>query len=100
MDLDSVLLIIREGLHFGIALTLLSYQPRGARYRKGVSCLAMIMAASNLGLGVMLLTGAVEPKAIGSQWLHIGAFGSLFWLILMCRGNVAKMIPNRSHGVR
>lgn len=100
MELDSVLTLIREGLHFGIALVLLSYQPRGARHRYGVSFLAMIMAASNLGLGVALLTGAVEPRSMGGQWLHVGAFGSLFWWILMCRGNVAKMTSNRSHGAR
>ncbi|MGY2429563.1 phage holin family protein [Pseudomonas tolaasii] len=100
MELDHVLTLIREGLHFGTALVLLSYQPNGARHRYGVSFLAMIMAASNLALGVALLTSAIEPRSMGGQWLHIGAFGSLFCLILMCRGNVAKMIPNRSHGAR
>ena len=96
MELDSVLTLMREVFHFGIAFLLLSYQPHGARHRYCVSLLAMIMAASNLGLGAALLTGAIEPRSMGGQWLHIGAFGSLFWLIFMCRGNVAKMIPNRS----
>lgn len=97
MELDHVLTLIREGLHFGTALVLLSYQPKGARHRYGVSFLAMIMAASNLALGVALLTSAIEPRSMGGQWLHIGAFGSLFCLILMCRGNVGKIIPRKIH---
>ena len=96
MDLESVLTLLREVFHFGIAFLLLSYQPHGARHRYFVSILAMVMASSNLGLGAALLTGAIEPRSMGGQWLHIGAFGSLFWLILLCRGNVAKMVPNRS----
>lgn len=100
MDLDSILAIVREFFHLGIAFLLLSYQPQGSRHRVYVSLLATIMAASNLGLAAALITGAIEPRSMGGQWLHIGAFGSLFWLILMCRGNVAKMLPNRSHGAR
>ena len=96
MDLDSILTLVRAGYHIGIAGLLLSYLPHGERQRYCVSVIAMIMAASNLALGAALLTGAIEPKHLGGQWLNIGAFGSLFWLICLCRGNVAKMIPNRT----
>jgi len=96
MDLDSILTLVREGFHLGIAFLLLSYQPHGARHRYCVSFIAMIMAASNLALGAAQLTRAIEPKHLGGQWLNIGACGSLFWRICLCRGNVAKMIPNRT----
>lgn len=100
MEFDTFLTMVREVFHFGIAITLLSYQPHGARHRFCISALATLLAAANLGLGVMLLTKAVEPHALGRPWLHVGAFGFLFWLILMCRGNVAKIFPNRSQGAR
>lgn len=98
MEFDTVLLLVRVAFHLGIAFLLLSYQPKGARHRICVSLLASVMAASNLGLAVALITGGVEPRAMGGQWLHLAAFGSLFWLIFLCRGNVAKMIPKRHQG--
>jgi hypothetical protein len=100
VEFDAILTSARVLLHLGVALILLSYHPHGARHRLAVSLLATLMAASNLGLGVALLAGALDPRSMGGQWLHIGALISLFCLILMCRGNVAKMIPNRSHGAR
>lgn len=95
MEFDTILLTLRLVFHFGIFLAIASYHPKGSRQRWGVSTLAVIMAASNLGLGTALLTGAVEPRNIGPQWLYVGAFGSLFWLVVLSRGNVARLIPRR-----
>jgi len=100
MEFDSILTTARVVVHLGIALVLLSYQPRGARHRYGVSLLAALLAASSLGQGVGLMVGAVEPRAMGGQWLNLGVFGTLFCLILACRGNVAKILPRCSHGAR
>lgn len=95
MELDSVLLILREIFHLGIAVAIGSYQPHGARQRWGVSILATALATSNAGLFMALLTGAIAPTLTGPQWLYVIAFGSLFALVLHCRGNVAKLIPRR-----
>jgi uncharacterized membrane protein HdeD (DUF308 family) len=100
MEFDSILTAARVVVHLGITLVLSSYQPQGARHRYGVSFLAALLAASSLGQGVGLLVGAVDPKAMGGQWLNLGLFGAIFCLILACRGNVAKILPRCSHGAR
>lgn len=97
MGLDSVLTGTRIFFHLGIAILLLSYHPNGARYRFGVSSLAAILAMSNAGLGVALLSGAIEPKSLGGQWLNAGGWGTVFGVIVMCRGNVGKIIPKKVH---
>jgi len=95
MEFDTILLGLRLVFHFGIFLAIASYHPKGSRQRWGVSSLAVAMASSNFGLGMALSTGAIEPRAIGPQWLYAVAFGSLFWLVLLCRGNMARMLPGR-----
>lgn len=97
MEFDSLLTGIRIFFHLGIAILLLSYHPRGSRYRFGVSALAAILAMSNAGLGVALLSGAIEPKTMGSQWLNAGGWGAVFGVVVMCRGNLAKIVPKRVH---
>ena len=97
MDFESLLTGTRIFFHLGIALLLLSYHPRGARYRFGVSSLAAILAMSNAGLGIGLLTGAIEPRTLGGQWLNAGGWGAVFGVVVMCRGNLAKVIPKRVH---
>lgn len=95
MELDNVLLVLRVIFHFGITVGIGCYQPHGARQRWGVSILATALATSNAGLGVALLTGAIDPNLMGSQWLYVISFGALFALILNCRGNLARLIPRR-----
>lgn len=96
MEFDTLLLVLRLIFHYGIFLAIASYHPHGSRQKWGVSSLAVAMASSNLGLGVALSTGAIEPKTLGPQWLYAVAFGSLFWLVLLCRGNMARLIPRRA----
>lgn len=95
MELDTVFLVLREICHFGIAIGIGSYQPHGARQRWGVSIPATLFGASNLGLGMALLTGAIEPKAFGPQFLYVVAFGSAFAAIVWCRGDVARFFPRK-----
>lgn len=97
MEFDSLLTTVRIAIHMGSAFVLLSYHPRGARYRYGVSFLAALLAASSFGQGVGLAIGVVDPDAMGGKWLNIGLFGTIFCLLLSCRGNVAKIIPRCSH---
>lgn len=97
MDSESVLTATRIFFHLGIALLLLSYHPKGARYRLGVSALATLLAMCNAGLGIGLLTGAIEPRTLGGQWLNAGGWGAVFGIVVMCRGNLAKVIPKRAH---
>lgn len=97
MEFESVLTGTRIFFHLGIALLLLSYHPKGARYRLGVSSLAALLAMCNAGLGIGLLTGAVEPRSLGGQWLNLGGWGAVFGVIVMCRGNVGKIIPRKVH---
>jgi hypothetical protein len=93
MELDSIFQVTRIICHFGIAITIGCYQPRGARQRWGISFLAAAIACSNAGLGMGLFTGAIEPRAFGPQVLHVGASGGLFILLLLSHGNVARFIP-------
>lgn len=97
MELDTIFQMLRIISHLGIAVTIGAYQPHGARQRWGVSLTATALATSNAGLGVALMTGAINPRAFGPQFLYVVAFGSLFLLILNCRGNLAKLIPRRKH---
>lgn len=97
MEFESVLTGTRIFFHLGIALLLLSYHPKGARYRLGVSSLAALLAMCNAGLGIGLLTGAIEPRSLGGQWLNLGGWGAVFGVIVMCRGNVGKIIPRKIH---
>lgn len=97
MDSESVLTATRIFFHLGIALLLLSYHPKGARYRLGVSALATLLAMCNAGLGIGLLTGAIEPRTLGGQWLNAGGWGVVFGIVVMCRGNVGKIIPRKIH---
>lgn len=97
MELDSFLTCLRIFFHLGIAALLLSYHPRGARYRFFVSALAAVLAMSNAGLGVALWSGAIEPKTLGGQWLNVGGWGAVFGIVAMCRGNMAKIVPKRAH---
>lgn len=97
MEFESVLTGTRIFFHLGIALLLLSYHPKGARYRLGVSSLAALLAMCNAGLGIGLLTGAIEPRSLGGQWLNLGGWGAVFCVIVMCRGNVGKIIPRKLH---
>lgn len=97
MELDSVITGIRVFFHLGIVALLLSYHPKGARYRGGVSTLAAVLAMCNAGLGVGLWSGAFEPRTFGSQWLNAGGWGAVFGIIIMCRGNLAKIVPKKAH---
>jgi hypothetical protein len=97
MELDTVFLIIRVICHFGIAIRIGAYQPHGARQRWGVSCLATALACSNAGLGTALLTGAIDPKTFGPQFLYVVAFGAIFALVMISKGNVAKLFPRSKH---
>ena len=97
MEFDSLLTSTRIFFHLGIAGLLLSYHPAGARYRLGVSSLAALLAMCNAGLGVALWTGAIEPRSLGGQWLNLGGWGAVFGVIVMCRGNVGKIIPRKIH---
>jgi len=97
MEFDSLLTGIRIFFHLGIAALLLSYHPRGARYRFFVSALAALLAMSNAGLGVALWSGAIEPKTLGGQWLNAGGWGAVFGIVVLCRGNLAKIVPKRAH---
>lgn len=98
MEFDSLLTTVRVAIHLGSAIVLLSYHPRGARHRYGVSILASLLAASSLSQGVGLMIGTIRPDAMGGQWLNLGLFGVLFYLLILCRGNLAKIIPRCSHG--
>lgn len=97
MEFDSVLTGTRIFFHLGIAALLLSYHPRGARYRFFVSSLAALLAMSNAGLGVALWSGAIEPRTLGGQWLNAGGWGAVFGIVVLCRGNLAKIVPKRAH---
>lgn len=96
MEFDSLFTGLRVFFHLGIVGLLFSYHPHGARQRWGVSSVAALLAMSNAGLGIALLTGAVEPRTLGGQWLNAAGWGAVFALIVMCRGNLAKFLPKRA----
>lgn len=97
MEFDSVLTGVRIFFHLGIAALLLSYHPKGARYRFWVTVLAASLAMSNAGLGVALWSGAIEPRTLGGQWLNAGGWGAVFGIVVMCRGNIGRIVPKRAH---
>lgn len=97
MEFETALLMVRAVLHFGTFLVIASYVPNGARYRWGVSMIAMSLAAGSAGLGTLIVTGLLTAQYAGPQWLYLMVFGSVFVLVLRCRGNLARILPRFKH---
>lgn len=93
MALNVILLWVECAIHFGTFLILFLYHDSHARQRWGVSMFAVGLAASNIGLTVLIALDAVKPGPAMAHALLILAFGCVFGLLVRAKGNVAKMIP-------
>jgi hypothetical protein len=92
MELNVILLWVECVIHFATFLILWLYKDHSARQRWGVSMCAIGLAASNVGLAVLIALGVIKAGAPMVHVLLILAFGCMFGLLVRARGNVAKMI--------
>lgn len=92
MELNAILLWVECGIHFATFVIVYLYRDHTARQRWGVSAFAIGIAASNIGLTVLIVLGAIKPGPAMAHMLLIIAFGCMFGLLVRARGNVAKMI--------
>lgn len=88
-----ILLWVECAIHFATFLSLYVYDGKHSRQRLGVSLLAVGLAASNVGLAVLILFHIITPGPPVVHALLILAFGCVLGLLVRAKGNVAKMIP-------
>lgn len=93
MELNVILLWVECVIHFATFLIIFLYNEHHSRQRWGVSALAIGLAASNIGLAVLILLGSIKAGPAMAHALLIVAFGCMFGLLVRAGGNVAKMIP-------
>lgn len=91
MELNALLMWVECAIHFATFLIVWLYRDHAARQRWGVSAFAIGIAASNIGLAVLIALGAFKPGPAMAHALLIIAFGCFFGLLVRTRGNVAKM---------
>lgn len=92
MELNAILLWVECVIHFATFLIVFLYHEHHSRQRWGVSAFAIGIAASNVGLTVLIVLGAIRPGPAMAHMLLIVAFGCMLGLLVRARGNVAKMI--------
>lgn len=93
MELNVILLWVECVIHFATFLIVFLYHDHHSRQRWGVSAFAIGLAASNIGLAVLILLGSIKAGPAMAHALLILAFGCVFGLLARAGGNVAKMIP-------
>ena len=93
MALNVILLWVECVIHFATFLIIFMYNDSHSRQRWGVSMLAIGLAASNVGLFVLITFNIVKPGPAMVHALLILAFGCVLGLLIKARGNVAKILP-------
>lgn len=98
MELNVILLWVECVIHFATFLIVFLYNEHHSRQRWGVSMFAIGIAASNIGLAVLITLGSIKAGPAMAHMLLIIAFGSMFGLLVRARGNVAKIVklPTRT----
>lgn len=92
MELNVILLWVECVIHFATFLIVFLYNEHHSRQRWGVSMFAIGIAASNIGLAVLLSLGVFKAGPAMVHMLLIIAFGSMLGLLIRARGNVAKIV--------
>lgn len=98
MELNVVLLWVECVIHFATFLVVFLYNEHHSRQRWGVSLFAIGIAASNIGLAVLLALGALKMGPMAHA-LFILAFGCVLGLLVRAGGNVAKIVRFPKQGV-
>ena len=99
MDYESVLMLIRATLHLCTFLLIASYKDDGAKYRLGVSVLALGIAAPSLAMAFRIAVNwdhrVLSPPQVIEQTLMTIFVAAIFSAVAVSRGNVATLLPRR-----
>lgn len=92
MELNVILLWVECVIHFATFLIVFMYNEHHSRQRWGVSMFAIGIAASNIGLAVLIALGSIKPGPAMVHALLILGFGCMLGLLIRAGGNVAKIV--------
>lgn len=93
MEIDAVLLVLRALAHLITFAIVASFHDPEARWRPGVSLLAVLLAGSSAALAAQILTNWAQVIQSGPQLFHTLFAYAVLALIAWTRGNLAKLLP-------
>lgn len=99
MELNVILLWVECVIHFATFLIIFLYRDHHSRQRWGVSMFATGMAASNIGLTVLIAFGVIKAGPAMAHALLILGFGCVLGLLVRAGGNVAKIVRFPKNGI-
>lgn len=94
MELENVLRAIAALSYFCTFLIIASYRTTRARWRPWVSAFAIALAGSSFALSILIASGVMPHVISAPLWAICIQCLCVFGLVLRCRGNVAKLLPN------